>query len=347
MTEALSAAGAVELAVVERSGFEEARHLGAAVLTAPDGTPEAGLGDIHSLVFARSALKPFQALAAQQAGAGLRGEQLAVTVASHTGTLDHVRLVRAVLAGAGLDEGALGCPAAWPRDQKARDLAVALGDHPRPVTMTCSGKHAGFLAACRAAGWDTGGYLEPDHPLQQLIVETVSELAGEPVAAIGVDGCGAPVHALSIAGVALAMSRLVRDTGGAGSGGAGSGGAESDGTGSGRAESAGTGRAIFDAAVANGWAIEGPGTPDSTVIDELGVFAKFGADGFLLLGTADGRAVAVKVLDGSRRATALIGLELLARAGAVDRADADRVIAAVTPPVLGGGHPVGRIHPAF
>ena len=79
------------------------------------------------------------------------------------------------------------------------------------------------------------------------------------------------------------------------------------------------------------------------VIEQLGILAKGGAEGVIAMATPDGTAVAVKVLDGSPRVTTLVALELLAQHGAIDRADADRVIALTVEPVLGGGVPVGRL----
>ena len=82
--------------------------------------------------------------------------------------------------------------------------------------MNCSGKHAAMLASCVAAGWPTASYRDPDHPLQVEIRREVERLAGEPVTAIGVDGCGAPLLAISVAGLATRLP-------GPGAGGAGFG----------------------------------------------------------------------------------------------------------------------------
>lgn len=322
MSDPLGPAGVVELAVVERSGFPEARHLGAAIVTDRDGEAVRELGDVHALVFARSALKPLQAVASLRSGAALAGPQLAIAVASHAGTQEHVGLVREVLGRAGLDESALQCPPAWPADEKSRDILVALGDRPRPVFMTCSGKHAAFLSACVASEWSLDDYLDSDHPVQRSVRATIEELTDEQIAVSGVDGCGSPVHATTLAGTARAMSRIAR----------------------GEVEH---GSAVMSACLANGWAIDGPGLPNALVIEGLGVFAKYGAEGFMLMAAPTGESVAVKVLDGGNRAATLIALELLVQAGVVDRTAADRVAALATPKVTGGAGVVGRIRPAF
>ena len=82
------------------------------------------------------------------------------------------------------------------------------------------------------------------------------------------------------------------------------------------------------------------------MIEKLGVIAKLGAEGVLVLGTRGGTAVALKVLDGSMRSIMVIGVELLVSVGAVEREVADEVIAATTEAVLGGGTPVGELRAA-
>ena len=75
--------------------------------------------------------------------------------------------------------------------------------------MNCSGKHAAMLATCVLNGWPTESYLAQSHPLQREILRTVEELAGERVTATGVDGCGAPLFALTLAGLARAFRAMV------------------------------------------------------------------------------------------------------------------------------------------
>ncbi len=325
---ALDASGVVELAVLERSGLIESRHSGAAVVTDRAGTVVRTVGDAGALVFPRSALKPLQALAALRAGAALRDAQLSLATASHVGTPAHVDVVRSILSEAGLDESALQTPAYWPVDVTSHDTLAAAGDHTRPLYMTCSGKHAAFLAACVAQGWDTASYLDPSHPLQQAIVEVVEEYTGESVSVSGIDGCGAPVHAVTLAGMARAISHLVRGLDGSG--------APDD-----------HAAALVRAVLANGWGVQGHGYPDSVVIDELGLFTKWGAEGYLLMAAPTGETVVLKILDGSVRAAPLVALHLLAQTGVIDPRDAERVAGLATPGITGGGRVVGAMRPAF
>jgi L-asparaginase II len=159
--------------------------------------------------FPRSANKPLQAAAMLRCGLDLDGELLALAAASHSGEDFHVDGARKILSDAGLSEDDLRCPAAWPLDAATARQVIADGQGESRIRMNCSGKHAAMLATCVQNGWPTAGYLAPEHPLQQAIRRTVTELAGEPVAATGVDGCGAPLVALTLTGLARAFRALV------------------------------------------------------------------------------------------------------------------------------------------
>nr|BFF10849.1 hypothetical protein GCM10025699_21520 [Microbacterium flavescens] len=110
MPQTFAAADAVELAVVDRSGFVESRHAGIAIVLAPDGTIHTKLGDPSALILPRSSLKPLQALACLSAGAPLEGERLGLATASHSGTDRHAAVALDILHAAGLGEDALECP---------------------------------------------------------------------------------------------------------------------------------------------------------------------------------------------------------------------------------------------
>ena len=126
----LDAAGSVELAVLERSGMIESRHLGAAVVVAPDGSMLRELGNASAVIYPRSSLKSLQAIAILRSGLELDGERLALAAASHTGTARHIAVVHDILASAGLDESALQCPADWPSNADAAPGERA-SDHSR------------------------------------------------------------------------------------------------------------------------------------------------------------------------------------------------------------------------
>lgn len=329
MLETLTVADAVELAVVERNGFTESRHAGAAVVLSPEGDVIARYGNADALVLPRSSLKPLQAVACVTAGAALEGEQLALATASHTGTERHAAVVRNMLIEGGLTEDDLGCPVSWPGDSAARDELVREHGQPAKIRMNCSGKHAAMLRACIATGWPTDGYLEPDHPLQAHIRDVVERLTGEKVAHTAIDGCGAPVHAVSLTGLARAVHRI---------------GSASERSPFALHRVAG---ALVRTVKEHPWAIEGPGRPDSIATERLGVFTKHGAEGVMVMVAPNGTTVALKILDGSSRASTLIAATLLGRAGALGDADVASLSSALPLTVRGGGSDVGMIRPGI
>lgn len=312
MTASLGNLGVVDLAEVERSGFVESVHFGAAVVVGSQGNTLVEHGDASALIYPRSTLKLVQAVGMLQAGLDLDGERLALAAASHIGTPRHVKVVREILAVAGLGVEALQCPVDWPADPASRRAA----ERPEAVTMGCSGKHAAMLLTCVRNGWPIESYLEPEHPLQQLMRQTVVEFAGEPVSHVGVDGCGTPVFAMSLRGLAIAIGRVGRGD---------------------DAQSA----AVVAAIQSHAWALDTPAI--ARVIDELSVIAKSGAEGVFVAAAADGTAVAVKIIDGSGRALIPVGVSLLAGVGAVAVDAAEQVVNQATEPVLGAGRVVGAV----
>jgi L-asparaginase II len=323
--ETFSASSAAQLAVVERGGFIESRHVGSAVVLGPEGDVVRELGDTTSAVLPRSAMKPFQALAVMTSGVTLRGEDAAIATASHSGTARHVALVRGLLARAALPVSALRCPAEFPTDRASRDELVRGDQRPEPITMNCSGKHAAMLLACHANGWSPEDYLGVDHPLQKRILDVLERLTGQRPAASVIDGCGAPVHAVGLTALARGVQKITTS-------------------------SASSPFALFREAAAltegvrtNGWAVAGPGRPDSVAIDRLGVFSKFGAEGVQVMTAADGTTVALKMLDGSPRASAIVAARLLVGAGALEASAVDGLEPELGLDVLGGGRVVGRI----
>ncbi|MDO5533853.1 MAG: asparaginase [Propionibacteriaceae bacterium] len=308
------------VAQVVRGSFVESVHRGLAVVTAPDGTVARAWGEAATPVLPRSSLKPLQALAMLRAGAPLAGEALALACASHSGEPAHLAGVRASLAAAGLDEDALGNTPGRPLGEDALAAWWASGRGEERIAHNCSGKHAGMLAACVASGWapasggERGSYLAPDHPLQRSVMAVVEELAGEPVVDQVVDGCGAPVPAFALRGLARAFGRIA-------SAGAGP---EAD---------------VAAAMVAHPWFVGGTGRPDSVLMSDVpGVIAKEGAEAVLAVGLPDGHGVAVKVADGSRAAR-VVAAAILGPLGV----DADALARLGDLPVYGHGRRVGSV----
>jgi len=310
------------IAEVIRSGFEESRHRGSAVLLGADGREVFGVGEVAAPMFPRSANKPMQAAAMRACGLAVEGELLALASASHSGEDFHVTGVRKILASAGLTEDALQCPPALPLDEAALWRYLGEGGRPDRVHMNCSGKHAAMLATCVTAGWPTETYRDPGHPLQREIKAALGRLAGETVTATGIDGCGAPLFALSLTGLARAFRALVL------------------------AEPDSAGRSVADAVRAHPAWTSGTARSERALHQAVpGLLVKSGAEGVQAFALADGRAGAVKMEDGGPRAIPAITVALLRVLGAdrepgTDRGALDRI---ADLPVLGGGEPVGEI----
>lgn len=328
-------AQAVQLAVVERGGFVESRHSGCAVVLAPDGATIASHGVPTAPILPRSAMKPFQAVAVMAAGVPLEGAAAAIAAASHSGTPAHVSLVRSLLARANLHEDALACPPAYPLDEDSRVALLRAGEPPRPIYMTCSGKHAAMLLACVQNGWPIEGYLDPQHPLQLHVRDVVERLTGQKVTTTVADGCGAPVHAMPLLALARGIQRVAT-----------------------AAESSPFAMFRYAAVLRrsvlqNAWAIDGIGRANTVIIERLGVFAKWGAEGVLVAATPDGTTVALKMLDGGLRAATIVALAMLVDAGALSAAG----VAAVMPELdldvhgglaaAGGLAVVGSVRPRY
>jgi L-asparaginase II len=314
----LEVAGSVELAVLERSGLVESRHIGAAAVVSSDGRALRSVGDSDATIYPRSCLKPFQSLAVQRSGVALEGVQAVISTASHAGTPAHQAVVVGMLSRIDADENDLLCPPDWPYDRETARQAPAK----RRLFMNCSGKHAAFLLACAENGWDPRGYDDLAHPLQTSIRATVGDFTGETVDHSGVDGCGAPVFATTLAGLARGIARV---------------------TNSATTDADPQAGALVRAVLADAWALDGEGRANTVTIDELGLFAKLGAEGVMVMGTTEGVAVAVKVLDGNLRAGTLAALHLLVAEGVVEEGAAARVLERTLERVTGGGVAVGGI----
>src|SRR5579862_8000328 len=305
------------VAEVVRSGFAESRHRGAVAAVAADGRPvmRAGRADVPFLP--RSANKPLQATAMLRCGLSLDAELLALAAASHSGEDFHVDGVRKILSGAGLSEDDLRCPASWPLDADTAHRLIARGEGMARIRMNCSGKHAAMLATCAVNGWPTHSYLDPDHPLQQAVRHTVEDLADQHSPATGVDGCGAPLFALTLAGLARAFRTLVLAAPGTPE------------------------RRVADAMRAYPEWTSGTQREERRLMVAVpGLLVKSGAEGVDAFALADGHGVrsgAVKIDDGGQRARTPVTVAALRQLGAAVPEEL------ATVPITGGDAVVGEV----
>ena len=129
----------VPLIEIERSGVVESVHTGHLIVLAPDGSRRFVAGEPDQPIFARSSLKPLQALGMLRSGVDFGPAELALASASHSGSPQQLQLIAAELRAAGLTEDDLECPPALPlgvAEQRAY-LAAGLGES--RLAMNCSG----------------------------------------------------------------------------------------------------------------------------------------------------------------------------------------------------------------
>jgi L-asparaginase II len=301
-----------------RGGVIEGIHYGSVVVLAADGSVALQIGDIEAAFYPRSALKPVQAVAMLRAGLPLDGELLSLTAASHSGEERHLAGTRRILELAGVAEDHLRNVPDLPFDPVVRDAWVREGRLPSRLAQNCSGKHAAMLYTAKLNGWTLDAYLDPGHPLQQAIAETVEDLTGQRISQVTVDGCGAPLFSVSLHGLARAAARITT-------------------------AAPGTPEArVADAMREHAEMASGSGRDVAALMRAVpGLLTKDGFEGVQLAALPDGRAAAVKIADGANRARIPVAAAALARAGVDPAALAEFA----GEPLLGGDKAVGNVRP--
>jgi L-asparaginase II len=200
----------------------ESIHFGAVAVVDATGKLYAWHCDPKTTTFLRSSAKPFQALPLFENGGveayHLTPREVALICASHSGTDEHVEVVRSIQAKTGVGESDLMCGVHAPYHKGTADALAARGEMPTSNRHNCSGKHTGMLAYARLRGYDVTGelpYIDPAHPVQQDILRTFAEMCALPVEEVhlGVDGCSAPNFAVPLYNSALAFARLCDPSG--------------------------------------------------------------------------------------------------------------------------------------
>ena len=308
---------------VVRSGLEESVHLVDVAVVDADGTPVATAGDPDRLAFARSSMKPLQAtVSMSRAPFDFSDSEVSVMCASHNAEPVHLAAVRGILSRAGVDESALQCPSVRPWDEES---ALAAPEQ-RPINSDCSGKHAGMLSACTAQGWPLDTYRDREHPLQHEIQQGVLRASRRSEVHVGVDGCGVPVHGMPLRSMATLYASLARP------------------------ERLGplaphAARAVA-AMGAEPYLVAGRNRVDSAVMERTGgrVIVKAGAEAMMCAAALEpGLGIALKVRDGTSRATSPALVSVLRSLELLDDGDVDALGTYASPAVLGGGRPVGAL----
>jgi L-asparaginase II len=307
------------LVEMTRAGLIESVHRGHAVLLDSNGKIEKTWGNPQNPFYPRSAIKLAQATAMLQSSAKLENEKLAISCASHSGEDIHIELVTKMLEDIGLTPESLQCPPDLPLDSATQISYIARGLKPARVAMNCSGKHAGMLSACVASSWPTSNYLSMDHPLQKEIIKTIEELGNEKIFKSTQDGCGAPLHAISLIALArIAQSSVLADI-------------------------QTSQRKVVDAARKFPIYNSGHNRDVAEFMQNVpGFFTKEGAEGVHVGALPDGRSFAVKFEDGSMRPRASFVVAVLKYWG-ISQDILEKLSNLEKIDVLGGGKPVGSI----
>ena len=275
------------LASVTRGGITESLHLGHLIVLNADGSTYLSKGSPELAIYPRSAVKSIQAAAMLKAGLQVSPEELAIICASHSGSQKHIDLVVSMLTKRDIPITALKNAIVKPLGDKEK---LSWGDKPGTrLTQNCSGKHAGMLITCQQNGWDIESYLEMTHPLQMAIRAEIELLAGEKVSAETFDGCGAPLFAISLTGLAKAIASVVK----------------SDDL---------VYKQIVTACTKYPELVAGEGRLTTRMMRAVpGLFMKEGAEGIEVCALSDGRVIAIKIIDGSWRPVAPIIVEIFKR----------------------------------
>jgi len=194
----------------------ESIHFGAMVAVDVFGNILASYGDPQTLTFLRSSAKPFQALPLiennGQSIYGFTQREIAITCASHSGTDEHVSVIRSMQAKIGVSESDLLCGVHFPLHEPTANELRARRELPTPNQHNCSGKHTGMLAYARLVDPEKSDlpYIDPMHPIQRSILLTFADFCGLQPEEVhsGVDGCSAPNFAVPLYHSALAYARL-------------------------------------------------------------------------------------------------------------------------------------------
>ncbi|WP_245590301.1 asparaginase [Cohnella panacarvi] len=283
-----------------RGGWVENVHAGHICGVSDNGELRYVFGNPLHRTYLRSSAKPIQAIPAIMHGVdehyALTDEEIAILAGSHNGEPFHVRVLESMMAKIGVREEQLVCHPTYPNHGASRDALIVSGQEKRSIYHNCSGKHLGVLSLCLKQGLSTEDYWRIDHPAQQAILRTMSILAEIPMQeiAIGTDGCGLPVMAISLQHLAtaylkLACPDLISDE---------------------QVRAAVV--KLTGAMNRNGLMISGTGTVCSTLLQDDNIVAKGGAKGVYCFGLREERlAFALKVMDGSSEEWPLILASIL------------------------------------
>ena len=317
------------LVEITRGPLVESVHRGAFAVADARGGLRLQAGDVERPIFPRSSLKPVQAVPLIETGAaeafGVSDEEIALACASHSGEPMHTTRVAAWQERIGCSVADLACGPHRPVHEPTAVEMIIRREKWTPLHNNCSGKHTGFMTLARHLGAPVAGYQLIDHPAQRMVERTLKEMAGlTGELPCGVDGCTVPNFALSLTALARAMAQF----------------ADTHGLSASRREA--TDR-VVRAMTAHPELVAGTGRACTNLMRQSrGLVVKTGAEGvYIAIIPALGLGVALKIDDGTSRASEAVIAALLIALGAVPDEGAAAALARAPVPNT-RGVPVGE-----
>lgn len=320
-----------------RADVMECAHSGHICIVNEEGKVEAYAGDPNYVTFTRSSAKPLQAIPAIRAQLAnhyhLTDQEIAIMTASHRGEHEHQETLINLLNKTGIGEDRLVCASSYPLDDEARHSLIRNRSNKRKLHHNCSGKHLGLLAYSKMKGYTLEGYENPNHPVQQEVLNTVAYMSGLSTdeISLGTDGCGLPVFALPMHALATAYMKLACPD---------------------RIEDEATRLAvetITKAMNAHPFMVAGSGRLDTLLLQDKNIVAKGGFKGVYCFGLKEERlGITFKILDGSEEEWCYVAEAILDQIGYKNKATMDRLKEAYTKDIYNdGGQKVGRAETVF
>lgn len=330
-----------------RGNLVESIHWGAIAVVDKFGRLFASFGDPELVTYLRSSSKPIQALPLIELGGverfNLTDQEISLICASHRGMDMHVEVLEKLQSKIGVHESDLMCGTHPVSDKPTADAMLMRGEKPGQNRHNCSGKHTGFLAQAIIRGKTKENYINLDHPVQELVVKTFSEMSHVPVDKIyiGIDGCSVPVFGVPLRNAGWSFASLCDPT-------------------ELTPERAQACRRITTAMTNAPEMVSGPGQFDTELM-KVGrgkIIAKGGAEGYQSIGLLPGAfgsdspalGIVFKIADGDSigRARPLVGIEILRQLGALDDEQIQALSAFDTRPIKNWRNlDVGELKPVF
>ncbi len=269
------------------------------------------VGNPYKRTFIRSSAKPLQAMAVVESGAyeayGLNPSELAVMCSSHYAEPFHIDAVSSVFSKIGLTEESLLLGKTYSLNEEVTQTLCRAGKNKQRIFNNCSGKHAGMLAISEHKKYDLKTYDLLDHPVQQMMLETVadlSEIKADDIG-IGTDGCGVPVFELPLFNMALSYAKLANTSALEGS----------------RKNAADL---VVESMQSHPQMVAGTGGFCSELMAQSNgkIIGKLGAEAVYCVGLLEkGIGIAVKIEDGNMKVLSSVVMEVLKQLDALDAAE--------------------------